>query len=414
MSLYPQKREAISVIGSRGEYGNPREFLIPFKEIELAMRTSKKSSLPPHYYSDLYTAELSERWPNCTVVFKSYNDNLNREMFYNELNIVSRFHHENIIPYIGYCDEGGKNILIYEHATNGCLRDHLQVQDKLRCIPWEQRLKICLGAASGLKCLHSGLWDENRIVVHRHVKSECILLDENMEAKISEFGSSIFVPRNKPQVSDKNWELACSDIIDDVKAFMDPIYKQSYIVNTEVDVYSFGCVMFEILSGLTTVSGRTDICNEEADLIKRVHRHYGYNEIDKLIDPNIRDQIDGRSLQTFAETAYRCLSYNIKERPSMKKIIKKIEEAIYFQNQILVYLVNSILSKDLEGKRHQGRWKKIMHDQNQREVADSNRLQSTLEGEEEHESIEGTNVNTKRYWWDKTSLKTTKGKEGRR
>ncbi|GKD76484.1 hypothetical protein Tco_1339105 [Tanacetum coccineum] len=55
-------------------------------------------------------------------------------------------------------------------------------------------------------------------------------------------------------------------------------------------------------------------------------------------------------------------------------------------------------SKDLEGKRHQGRWKKIMHDQNQREVADSNRLQSTLEGEEEHESIEGTNVNTKRYW----------------
>ncbi|GKC56475.1 hypothetical protein Tco_1084073, partial [Tanacetum coccineum] len=53
-------------------------------------------------------------------------------------------------------------------------------------------------------------------------------------------------------------------------------------------------------------------------------------------------------------------------------------------------------SKDLEGKRHQGRWKKIVHDQNQREVADSNRLQSTLEEEEEHESIEGTNVDTKR------------------
>ncbi|GKC77820.1 hypothetical protein Tco_1128594, partial [Tanacetum coccineum] len=53
-------------------------------------------------------------------------------------------------------------------------------------------------------------------------------------------------------------------------------------------------------------------------------------------------------------------------------------------------------SKDLEGKRHQGRWKKIVHDPNQREVADSNRLQSTLEEEEEHESIEGTNVDTKR------------------
>nr|GFC75649.1 protein kinase, ATP binding site-containing protein [Tanacetum cinerariifolium] len=53
--------------------------------------------------------------------------------------------------------------------------------------------------------------------------------------------------------------------------------------------------------------------------------------MDKLIDPNIRDQIDGRSVQTFAETAYKCLSYNIKERPSMNRIVKKIEEALYFQ-----------------------------------------------------------------------------------
>ncbi|PWA26380.1 hypothetical protein CTI12_AA628030 [Artemisia annua] len=272
-------------------------------------------------------------------------------MFYNELEIVSRFHHENIIPYIGYCDEGGKQILIYEHAINGSLRDHLQDPDKLRCIPWEQRLKICLGAARGLRCLHSGLWDENKFAVHRHVRSEYILLDENMEAKISEFGLSIFVPRNKPQVSDYNIcgvkdipgtkpfiqknnirELPDSDIIDDFKASMDPIYKQSYIVNTEVDVYSFGCVMFEILSGLNTVSQRTRINSGKPDLIRLVHHHYGDNEMDKLVDPNIRDQIDGRSLRTFAETAYRCLSYNIKERPSMNRIIKKIEEALYFQN----------------------------------------------------------------------------------
>ncbi|GJV26292.1 protein kinase, ATP binding site-containing protein [Tanacetum coccineum] len=151
-------QEAISVKGSRGEYGNPREFLIPFVEIDMAMRMSKESSLPPHIDSDLYIAELSERWPNRTVVFKKYDIGVTRQkMFYNELNIASRFHHENTIPYIGYCDEGGYRILIYEHAINGSLRDHLQDQDKLRCIPWEQRLKICLGAARGLKCLHSGL-----------------------------------------------------------------------------------------------------------------------------------------------------------------------------------------------------------------------------------------------------------------
>nr|GEW08022.1 DNA helicase [Tanacetum cinerariifolium] len=217
-----QYQEAISVKGSRGEYRNPREFHIPFKEIELASRISKENFLAPRINS--YTAELSERWPNRKVVFKMYNNNddrndtydilgLRRQMFYNELNIVSRFQHENIIPYIGYCDEGGNYILIYEHAINGSLRDHLQDQDKLRCIPWEQRLKICLGAARGLKCLHFGLWDENRFVVHRHIRSKYILLDENMEAKISEFGLSTFVPKNKPQVFDDDWKQSHKTIL---------------------------------------------------------------------------------------------------------------------------------------------------------------------------------------------------------
>ncbi|GJV32869.1 protein kinase, ATP binding site-containing protein [Tanacetum coccineum] len=356
-------REAISVKGSLGEYRDPKEFLIPSKELKLG--TCKKSSLPPHVYSDLYTAEFYERWPNRTVVLKVYDPKISWRKSHNECEIVSRFHHENIIPYLGYCEEGDRKILIYEDAINGSLRDHLQDQDKLRCIPWEQRLKICLGAARGIKCLHSGHWDENILVIHRHIRSENILLDENMEAKISAFGLSLLLPRNKPQTANhKKWELGDSAIIRGYKASMDPIYKESGIVNSEVDVYSLGVVMFEILSGLKAyerenfddddddddanngddysekpnliklikVSQRTHYYSGKPDLIKQVHRHYGENEMDKLIDPNIRDQIDGRSLQIFAETAYRCLSYNIKERPSMNRIIKKIEEALYFQD----------------------------------------------------------------------------------
>ncbi|GJW68541.1 protein kinase, ATP binding site-containing protein [Tanacetum coccineum] len=192
-------------------------------------------------------------------------------MFDNELEIVSRFHHENIIPFIGYSDEGTDKILFYEHAINGSLCDHLQDQDKLRCIP--------------------------------HVRSEYILLDENMEAKISEFGLSKFVER-------------------------------------------------------------TDKFSEEPDLIRRVYRHYGENEMDKLIDPNKRDQTDGRSLQTFVETAYRCLSCNINERLSMNRIIKKIEEALYFQVDLVRYTKDEFLNtlknhevaiKRLDKTGHQGK-----------------------------------------------------------
>ncbi|GJV39913.1 protein kinase, ATP binding site-containing protein [Tanacetum coccineum] len=291
--------------------------------MELIMRMSFPSSLPYHIVGYLYIADIPQRWPKHRILLKTQKYDVQWEnLFYNELNIVSKFHHENIIPFIGYCDEGDNKILIYKYPINRSLREHLEDQDKLRCISWEQRLKICLGAARGLKCLHSGLWEENRLVIHRHFRSDYIMLDENMEAKISEFDLSIFVPKNKPQVSDNIWEQQ-KYTLDDFKASMDPIYKQSYIANTEVDVYSFGLVMFEILSGV--------IHSGKPDLIRRVHRHCGENEMDKLIDPNIRDHIDGRSLQTFAETAYRCLSYNIKERPSMNRIVKKIEEALYIQ-----------------------------------------------------------------------------------
>ncbi|PWA74576.1 protein kinase-like domain, Phloem protein 2-like protein [Artemisia annua] len=104
-----------------------------------------------------------------------------------------------------------------------------------------------------------------------------------------------------------------------------PNYDYKDYEEFQVDVYSFGVVMFEILSGLMA-SERTSFNNEKGYLIKQVHRYYNDEELDKLIDPNIRDQIDGRSLHNFAETAYRCLSYNIKKGPPMSRIIKRIEE----------------------------------------------------------------------------------------
>ncbi|PWA86031.1 death-associated protein kinase 1 [Artemisia annua] len=163
--------------------------------------------------------------------------------------------------------------MFFEHPINGSLLGHLQDPSKSRCITWEQRLKICLGAARGLKCLHSGLWEENR-VVHRCLRSEFILLDENMDAKISEFSLSILVSRNNPQLSDE-WKLWNPGY--DYKDYeMDPIYKESYIVNTEVDVYSFGVVMFEILSGLTTSKQTSITNNDDANAYTKPDDDYGY------------------------------------------------------------------------------------------------------------------------------------------
>nr|GEV23929.1 protein kinase, ATP binding site-containing protein [Tanacetum cinerariifolium] len=359
-SIQGRNQETVSTKLS-GECRNPRKTIIPLKEIKLATRNfSEESRIGYRIEGATYIGQLSDRWQNRMAMIQTYN--LEHEdfpkydgrqsKFLQELDIISRIHHDNIIPYIGHCNEDNEMIIVYEHAINGSLRDHLQDPDKLRCLEWEQRLKICLGAARGLKYLHSGFWEENR-VVHRYVRSQFILLDENMEAKISEFALSKLVSRSKPQTS-SDWKTGSPEYdCKDYEKYMDPIYKESYIVNTEIDVYSFGVVMFEILSGLMAserTSFKDDDANandndkEERNLIKWVHRYYGDDELDKLLDPNIKDQIHGRSLHIIAETAYKCLSYNVKERPSMNRIIKRIEEALYIQNHGATELTTTIQS----------------------------------------------------------------------
>ncbi|GJW34707.1 protein kinase, ATP binding site-containing protein [Tanacetum coccineum] len=307
--------EAASTITKRSRgYENILQVLIPFEEIKLATGNfSPESTVVANHLENSYRGQLSAACKNLTVTIKRYHFDISElnAWLNDQVEILFRFHHENINPCIGYCDEDNQLMLVFEHPINDL---H--------------------GSARGLKCLRSGLWEENR-VVHRHFRSEFILLDENMEAKISDIDFSILVFRNQPQAYD------CPDPTSNYEDYVDPVYKESEIINVEVDVYSFRVVMFEILSGLMAYD-RASYDDEDTDaaddddylkkhnLIKRVH-HYYDDGLDNLIDPSIRDQIDSRSLHTYIETAYKCLSFNIKERPSMNRI-KRIEEALYIQN----------------------------------------------------------------------------------
>ncbi|GJZ84722.1 protein kinase, ATP binding site-containing protein [Tanacetum coccineum] len=295
--------DTTSITKESSEYQNPRNLIIPYEEIIQATRNVRV-----HPQDSQETIHIVP-WKNRTAIINIYALD---DHFETEFDIISRFHHPNIVSFIGY----RRNTLVYEHPFNGRLVDHLQDPHKRHHLTWEQRLKICIGAARALKYLHSGLWEENR-VVHRHFRSEIIFLDENMEAKICEFGKATLVPKNQSQV---RVNLAKKGVDKD---YEDPIYLETEIVNFEMDVYSFGVVMFEVLGGLKA--------SERCNLIKRVYRDYD-DGLEKLIDPCIKDQIDVRSLHTFAQAAYRCLSFNLNERPSMNRIIKRIEEALYFQN----------------------------------------------------------------------------------
>ncbi|GKF95687.1 receptor-like protein kinase HERK 1, partial [Tanacetum coccineum] len=106
--------------------------------------------------------------------------------------MLSRYRHENIVSLLGFCDEDGENLLVYEYLPNKSLDMYLCSSH----LSWIQRLHICIGAACGLEYLHNPGGTTHR-VLHRDIKSSNILLDENWNAKISDFGLSKFGPANQ-------------------------------------------------------------------------------------------------------------------------------------------------------------------------------------------------------------------------
>ncbi|CAI9269166.1 unnamed protein product [Lactuca saligna] len=295
-------------------------FRIPLHEINLATDNFKAHTcIQSGKFYVVYT-KLSEQWQNQQVAIIRMNQG-EHEYFHNELHIILSFHHQNIIPFIGYCDEGNEMIIVYEYATNGSLNDHIKDPNKRSSLTWAQRLKICIGAARGLEYLHSGLGEDND-VVHGNFKSENVLLDKNFEAKICDFHFSIQGPINKPSIRHNKKPV-------DIELYMNPIFEES-IFHKEADVYSLGMILVEMFSGR--------LVNEPSSLGDDKPQYLGdlfirnYSELDRLIDPLIRDQIDSTCYEAFTEIAYECISfYGFGGCPTMETIIEMLEAAADFQ-----------------------------------------------------------------------------------
>ncbi|EFJ36446.1 hypothetical protein SELMODRAFT_78967, partial [Selaginella moellendorffii] len=110
--------------------------------------------------------------------------------FKNEIELLSRVHHRNLVGLIGFCYESGEQMLVYEYMPNGTIREHLP--DRMEMLSWRKRLEIAVGSAKGISYLHELA---NPPIIHRDIKSSNILLDEKFVAKVADFGLSKLVPQ---------------------------------------------------------------------------------------------------------------------------------------------------------------------------------------------------------------------------
>ncbi|KAL7221449.1 hypothetical protein ACSBR1_023414 [Camellia fascicularis] len=258
------------------------------------------------------------------------------EEFWTEIKMLSDLRHTHLVALIGYCNDGQEMILVYEYMVHGSLADHLH-KISISPLPWEQRLNICIGAARGLDYLHNGA--QHR-VIHRDVKTSNILLDENWEAKISDFGLS--------KMSGNNTNQSSTYVVTDVKGtfgYLDAEYFLTHRLTRKSDVYAFGVVLFEVLSGRPAVDKRFE--GEERSLALWAQRCIKEGKLDQMIDPSIKRQISPHCLKVVVEVAIRCLHNRPNERPRMSDVVQRLEFALASQDQ------SAYSSTDTEGEQRE-------------------------------------------------------------
>ncbi|KAF8388907.1 hypothetical protein HHK36_025588 [Tetracentron sinense] len=231
--------------------------------------------------------------------------------FQTEAKLLMRVYHRNLASFVGYCNEGSNMALIYEYLANGNLEDYLTGEDALS---WEKRLRIAVHAAQGLEYLHTGCKPP---IVHRDVKTANILLDENLQGKIADFGLSKVFPNEG--------ETHVSTIVVGTTGYLDPEYYISNKLNEKSDVYSFGIVLLELITGLPAIIKKS---SERIHIVQWVSPMLARAEIRNIVDHRLQGDFDINSVWKAIETAVACVPQTSIQRPTMNYVLSELKECL--------------------------------------------------------------------------------------
>ncbi|XP_062024215.1 LRR receptor-like serine/threonine-protein kinase IOS1 [Rosa rugosa] len=232
--------------------------------------------------------------------------------FHAEVNLLMRVHHTNLTSLVGYCNDENNMGLVYEYMANGNLQEHLS-DSSSNILGWEDRLRIAADAAQGLEYLHYGCKPP---IIHRDVKSANILLTENFQAKVSDFGLS----RNFP--TDGGTHI--STVVAGTPGYLDPEYYLTSRLNEKSDTYSFGIVLLEIITSRPVITGTL----ERIHISQWVGFMLAQGDINSIVDPRLERNFNVNSVWKVVEIAMACVSPNATKRPMMSQVLMELKECM--------------------------------------------------------------------------------------
>ncbi|KAK8644247.1 hypothetical protein V6N13_123558 [Hibiscus sabdariffa] len=276
-----------------------------YAENESATDDEKKSKVRT---GKVYKGILSDQQQ---VAIKHILNDGNEETFVREVKSLSHIKHPNLVRLLGYCLSKQDCFLIYELCPNGNLAKWLFGKDKV--LSWIQRLEIAVGIARGLRFLHT--YSEG-CIVHRDIKPTNILLGQNLEAKLSDFGLSKLIDNGETYVSSE---------VRGTFGYVDPEYWNNHRVNSSGDVFSFGVVLLQILSGKKVFNLSLDK-PMPLDKMARILSRGG--SVKEFADPKLGGEYSMEAFDITFKLALSCTSVK-QQRPTMEQVVVNLEEALH-------------------------------------------------------------------------------------
>ncbi|CAL4979417.1 unnamed protein product [Urochloa decumbens] len=231
--------------------------------------------------------------------------------FINEVAVLSKVNHRNVVKLLGCCLEAEVPLLVYEFISNGTLCHHLHVERPIS-LSWYNRLRIATEVAKALSYLHSSA---SMLIFHRDIKSSNILLDDALTAKISDFGASRHIPIDRKGVT---------TTVQGTMGYLDPSYYYTGRLTDKSDVFSFGVLLVELLTRKKPYVYRTV---DDDGLVSHFVSLLTEGKLVDIVDPQVMEEEDGE-IQEVATLAAMCTKLKGEDRPTMREVEMALESLL--------------------------------------------------------------------------------------